>query len=98
MQKKSSLLIDNAIAQLYKKFQNLHIVTLDISDYNKRYLQDYYDNFYFFMPLYKQLLQKCLAKLSKPIAESCFIDYGGGCGMLSFLAVELGFKQVVYKL
>lgn len=89
--------INNAIQKLSVKLKILDINRLLISDYNKRYLKDYVKNFYFFMPLYEQLLEKTIAKLSKPIAESSFIDYGGGCGILSYLAVELGFKNIIYN-
>lgn len=97
MKTKETLLIKNAISKLDRKLQKVDVSSLNISEYNQRYLQDYIDNFYFFMPLYEQLLQKVLLKLNKPIEESTFIDYGGGCGILSFLAVELGFKTVIYN-
>lgn len=97
MKTKESLLIKNAIFRLYDKLKKLDTSSLEISAYNKRYLQDYKNNFFFFMPLYEQLLQKSINKLSKPISESSFTDYGGGCGILSFLAVELGFKTVIYN-
>ena len=90
-------IIDNAIKILFEKISILDLEKLSISSYNKRYLKNYIDNYYFFMPLYKQLLQKVLLKLNKPIKESVFVDYGGGCGILSFIALELGFKEVVYN-
>lgn len=90
-------LIDKAIKNLHEKISILDIDSLTISAYNRRYFKDYVNNFYFFMPLYKQLLYKSISKLDKPIGESVFVDYGGGCGILSFLAVELGFKEVVYN-
>ena len=49
------------------------------------------------MALYKQLMVKAINKLSKPITEAMFVDYGGGCGILSFLAKEAGFKKVIYN-
>lgn len=97
MLKSENELIDSAIERLYKKLSKVDISTIAISEYNKRYLKEYQKNFYFFMPLYKQLIQKVVNKLSKPISESNFIDYGGGCGILSYLAVELGFKNVIYN-
>jgi 2-polyprenyl-3-methyl-5-hydroxy-6-metoxy-1,4-benzoquinol methylase len=93
----SEILINKAIDNLSIKLRSLHMDTLAISDYNKRYLKEYINNLPFFMPLYKKLLEKVLHKLLKPIDESCFVDYGGGCGILTFLAVELGFKKVVYN-
>ncbi len=97
MMKSDNELIDSAIESLFHKISKVDIPTIAISEYNKRYLKEYQKNFYFFMPLYKQLIQKILNKLSKPISESNFIDYGGGCGILSYLAVELGFKKVIYN-
>lgn len=93
----SEITINKAISSLSVKLIKLDVEGLLISDYNKRYLKDYIDNFDFFMPLYKKLLEKVIYQLSKPIQESCFVDYGGGCGILTFLAVELGFKKVIYN-
>ncbi|WP_439130958.1 methyltransferase domain-containing protein [Polaribacter sp.] len=93
----SEVLIDKAIHGLSKKIRLLDCEDLLISDYNKRYLKEYKDNLDFFMPLYKTLLKKVIQNLQKPISESSFVDYGGGCGILTFLAVELGFKRVIYN-
>lgn len=95
--KNSEIIINNAIEKVSSKLKNLDIDQLHISDYNKRYLNDYKDNLSFFMPIYKNLLEKVLNKLSKPINESTFVDYGGGCGILTFLAIELGFQKVIYN-
>lgn len=94
---KSEILINNAINNLSDKLRDLDLDSLSISDYNKRYLKDYIDNYDFFMPLYKKLLVKVIHKLSKPINESSFVDYGGGCGILTFLAIEMGFQKVIYN-
>lgn len=93
----SKTIIDQSIENVSIKLQNLDMDKLIISDYNRRYLNDYIDNLTFFMPLYKKLLEKVIDKLTKPISESNFVDYGGGCGILTFLAVELGFKKVIYN-
>ena len=93
----SEILINKAIKNLSDKFRELDLESLSISDYNKRYLKDYIDNYDFFMPLYKKLLVKVIHKLSKPVQESSFVDYGGGCGILTFLAVEMGFQKVIYN-
>ena len=95
--KESEILIQQATDRLAKKLDRLNLDALVISDYNKRYLKDYITNFTFFMPLYKSLLEKVMLQLTKPIAKSTFVDYGGGCGLLSFLAIELGFQKVIYN-
>jgi 2-polyprenyl-3-methyl-5-hydroxy-6-metoxy-1,4-benzoquinol methylase len=93
----SEIVINKAIANLIVKLNHLDLENLSISDYNKRYLKDYIEKLTFFMPLYKTLLEKVICNLQKPIKESCFVDYGGGCGILTFLAVELGFNKVIYN-
>lgn len=90
-------LIYNASTRLYLKLKELELSSLNISEYNKNYVNKYLNNYLFYIPLYTQLLQKSISKLNKPISESTFIDYGGGCGILSFLAIELGFKNVIYS-
>ena len=90
-------IISKAIDKLFSKIKVLNLHNLNISEYNRNYLKKYIDNYSFYMSLYSQLLLKALKKLNKPISESSFIDYGGGCGMLSFLAKEIGFKIVVYN-
>jgi 2-polyprenyl-3-methyl-5-hydroxy-6-metoxy-1,4-benzoquinol methylase len=82
---------------LYIKLSSLNINTLNISDYNKRYLKMYIDEYDFFKFIYIQLLGKAIKELSKPVEFSIFVDYGGGCGILSFLAKEIGFKTVIYN-
>jgi len=48
MTNKEILLIKNAIAKLDGKLKKLDVSHLNISDYNKRYLKDYIDNYFFF--------------------------------------------------
>jgi len=49
------------------------------------------------MPLLNQLFLKAIKELEKPVSESTFLDYGGGCGILSVLAKEIGFKTILYN-
>jgi Methyltransferase domain len=90
-------IIHEAIKKLFSKIKLLNPVKLNISDSNRIYLIKYINNYSFYMYLYSQLLLKALKKLNKPVSESSFIDYGGGCGILSYLAKEIGFKTVVYN-
>ncbi|MCE5346782.1 MAG: class I SAM-dependent methyltransferase [Bacteroidales bacterium] len=90
-------LITKAIDKLLSKLKLLNFQNLNISECCRNYLIKYLDNYSFYMSLYSQLLQKAFKKLDKPVSESTFIDYGGGCGILSFLAKEIGFGTVVYS-
>ena len=89
--------ITEAVFALFLKLEKLNIDSRDISEYNHMYLKKYIDNYSFYMTIYSQLLLKALNKLKNPVSESTFVDYGGGCGMLSYLAKEIGFKTVVYN-
>ncbi|SNR82952.1 methyltransferase domain-containing protein [Lutibacter flavus] len=97
MNKSLNNLVNASIENLAIKIKSIDLNTLNISEYNKNYLQKYINNYTFYMALYKQLLIKSINKLKRPISESVFIDYGGGCGMLSYLASEIGFKKIVYN-
>jgi 2-polyprenyl-3-methyl-5-hydroxy-6-metoxy-1,4-benzoquinol methylase len=93
----TDVIIDNAITALFSKLEKLNPLPDEVSEYNKNYLMRYIDNYTFYMGLYRQLFKKAIDKLTKPVADSVFVDYGGGCGMLSYLAKEIGFKTVVYN-
>lgn len=90
-------LINSSTEKLSLKLQKLNIQELNISEYNKNYLTKYKNNFGFYMSIYTQLFTKILVKLEKPVSEYTFVDYGGGCGIFSYLAKNMGFKTVVYN-
>lgn len=93
---KTKINITKALDSLGKKLNKLEISSLEISDYNKGYLKKYQDNFNFYSAYYQQLLESVI-QVEKRIDESTFIDYGGGCGILSYLACELGFDTIIYN-
>jgi len=97
IKKSLDIKIKNSINRLSDKILLLDLDTLNISSYNKTYFKKYAYQFNFYMSIYAQLLLKSLKKLSKPITQSTFVDYGGGCGILSYLAKEIGFKTVIYN-
>ncbi len=90
-------LVDTSLERVFSELERIDIQNLDISSHTKDYLSNYIDNQLFYKSAYSQLLSKALKKLSKPVSESTFVDYGGGCGMLSYLAKDLGFKDVMYN-
>ncbi len=44
---------------------------------------------------HKKGLEKCLQSVKKPVEDSVFVDYGGGCGILSLAARLIGFNTVI---
>jgi 2-polyprenyl-3-methyl-5-hydroxy-6-metoxy-1,4-benzoquinol methylase len=88
--------VDRALKILPEKLSVLNLKDIGISDYNQKYLNQYIKDYRFYAGLYRQLLTTAIQELTKPIEESVFVDYGGGCGFLSMLAKETGFKTVIY--
>lgn len=89
--------IDAAAERLAARMRALDIFALDISEYNQRYLGSIVKNLRGTLTLNAYLIALAFANAAKPLSESVFVDYGGGCGTLSFLAVELGVGTVVYN-
>jgi hypothetical protein len=89
--------VTKAAAIIKDKIINLDIDRLNISAYNTRYLKHYQQNLNFYLDSYSQLLLKAVSKLDIPVNKAVFLDYGGGSGLLSYLAVAMGFNKVVYN-
>jgi len=92
-----SKLINSAQERLRNKLCQLDPNSLEISDYNARYLKDKLLNIDEILELYGTLLCLCLADQSKPFSQCTIVDYGGGIGVLSLLALEAGVGNVVYN-
>jgi 2-polyprenyl-3-methyl-5-hydroxy-6-metoxy-1,4-benzoquinol methylase len=89
--------IASAQIRLYDKFINLDIKSLNISEYNKRYLGGK-------IAILKNELQLCGRLLYLSLNDShispehfVLVDYGGGSGLISFLAAEMGIGTVIYN-
>ena len=82
--------------KLLNKLQGLSLAPLNISDYNRRYAQDYLDNPIQTLQKYSFVLAWCLGKISVPLDRFVLVDYGGGSGILSLLARETGIGIVIY--
>lgn len=93
----SGILISNALDCFHLKFKSLDPNSIDISEHSRSSLLRFKEDFNFFISSYSQLLKIALDKLNHPADKSVFVDYGGGCGILSFLAKEAGFKTVIYN-
>jgi len=86
-----------AAEKLKSDISFLNLARLKISDYNRDALNHFINNRSYYLSLYISLLDKALRKLNKPVSDSTFIDYGGGCGFLSILAKNSGFGNVIYN-
>ena len=89
--------INSAARKLYEKLSIVNIDTLNISNYNKRSLGKRLEKLISSLQLYSYLLTWVLVDNEIPRSEFVFVDYGGGIGMLSLLAKELGIGTVIYN-
>lgn len=89
--------INSAAKRLFNKLSVLDITTLDISDYNKRYLGHKLEHLITVLRSYSYILSWSLAKSDVPYDKFVFLDHGGGSGVLSLLAKELGIGTVIYN-
>jgi 2-polyprenyl-3-methyl-5-hydroxy-6-metoxy-1,4-benzoquinol methylase len=92
-----SVNINSAAERLFNKLNYFNVKELNISDYNKQYFQGKLTHLTSCLRLYSYILSWSLAKSDVPLDEFVFLDYGGGSGMLSLLAKELGIGTVIYN-
>ncbi|RJR42046.1 MAG: hypothetical protein C4576_16915 [Desulfobacteraceae bacterium] len=91
------LSIDAAAHRLHGKLENLNPGELALSDYSRRYLRKILANPVRVLQRYSYLLFLALKGCGKPFERLVLVDYGGGCGTLSFLASEAGVGRVIYN-
>jgi len=85
--------INTAAQRLFDKLKNLDIDSLTISDYTKKYLSTHVSHLERMLQTYSYIMAWSLTS-TRP--RCVFTDYGGGAGILSFLAKECGVPTVVY--
>lgn len=89
--------IDSAQIRLINNFVNIDIQSLDVSEYTAKYLDNKKTKLKKELELYGRLLYLSLKNNQIPLNDFVLVDYGGGSGLLSFLAMELGIKTVIYN-
>jgi 2-polyprenyl-3-methyl-5-hydroxy-6-metoxy-1,4-benzoquinol methylase len=96
-----NLRMNKAIRNLYYKLMQVDIESLNMSDYSKRYLKDYINNLYSALIRCGEIVSYVISRLhmkqKSDFEDKIFLDYGGGIGLLSLLAIEFGFKSVYYN-
>ncbi|MDP2654479.1 MAG: class I SAM-dependent methyltransferase [Candidatus Omnitrophota bacterium] len=86
-----------AAARIAPKILGLDIQNLPISDYNKSYFSKTRQELSVHLHIHAFLLSLALAQHPHEPQDISILDYGGGWGMLSLLAKELGIGRVVYN-
>jgi len=89
--------INLGASTLFDSIDKLDSDSLNISDYNKRYLKRYKNKLRTHLQRLSYLLAWSIFRCKKPLSEITIIDYGGGAGLLSLLAKACGIGSVIYN-
>lgn len=89
--------ITSAQIRLHDKLLKLDLQLAGISEYNQRYLGDKVSALRSQLQLYGHLIYLSVRRSSVSPEHFVIVDYGGGSGMLSFLAKEMGIGTVIYN-
>jgi len=89
--------IEAAAGRLHRKMGNLIPGGLVLSEYNRRYFGKMLADPVRVLQRFSYLLFLALKEWRKALGDLVLVDYGGGCGMLSFLAAEAGVGRVIYN-
>jgi 2-polyprenyl-3-methyl-5-hydroxy-6-metoxy-1,4-benzoquinol methylase len=89
--------IEAAAERINEKLRRLTLSELGISEYNQSYLGNYIRDIQGTLQINCYILAWALASSQVPLEKFVFVDYGGGCGIMSLLAKELGVGTVIYN-
>ncbi len=89
--------LSEAAKKLSSKLKALAIDAAPVSDYTRRYYKDYLRKLDYALQSIIHLLTEGLKETGKDLHDVSIIDHGGGIGIISFLAAEAGFKEVIYS-
>jgi len=85
-----------AASVLHRKITSIDLSTIGLSEYNQGYLQRKLKAPIAMLQLYVHLLSLSTIDTEVSLEDFVLIDYGGGSGMISLLAKEIGVGTVVY--
>lgn len=88
---------DNSKRILTEKLRNLDLQALNISDYSKKYMAFLIDDIGETLGRFEQVIREAISHSKRDVSQLTLVDYGGGVGLLSLLAREIGFKSVIYN-
>ena len=89
--------ISTAAARVERQLRRIEPLYMDISEYNRRYLQDYQRKLHTRLQRHCYLLAWALADCDKPLDRITLVDYGAGAGVTTILAKACGIGTVIYN-
>ena len=91
------LRLEKSAAIVAERLLSIDYDALDISDYTKKYISGYVKNIRGVLQIYTYLMYLSMESYrSFDLEGYVFVDYGGGTGVMSLLAREMGFGTVLY--
>jgi 2-polyprenyl-3-methyl-5-hydroxy-6-metoxy-1,4-benzoquinol methylase len=89
--------VETAAARVEQAIRTLDLDSLPISEYSRRYLGDYLRDLRGVLQHHAHLLRLALAQYGDDPLPGTLVDYGGGLGILTWLAKALGIPTVLYS-
>lgn len=83
--------------RLSQQLKQLQVSSLGISAYNQRYLNEKIGMIDAIMDIYSRQLYLVLKDYTSDLQSFVLVDYGGGSGIFSLLAKEVGIGTVIYN-
>jgi len=93
---KENIIIGRAFDNIFLRIGKVDLRKAGLTVDSINCLEKYIKEYSYYKCIYSGLFNRAINKLRKPVDESTFVDYGGGTGILSLLALEAGFKTVIY--
>lgn len=91
------MLLESAGSSLFAKFSGLHLASLPVSDYTRKYLGNYLKRLHYGVETAAYLIAQASAVSGKSIKDLSIIDHGGGSGITSLFARLCACKAVYYQ-
>ncbi len=88
--------IEKTAGSLLHDISSVHLAEAGISAYNQRYIGQYIADVTTSVQTFSFLLSKALSGRDSVPDPFVFVDFGGGSGIVSFLAKALGIEKVIY--
>ena len=89
--------LDQARERLKAKLLGLDLDKIQISDYTREYLRSLLLDIDETLGRFNQVILSGLRTADKPLGNLIILDFGGGAGLLSLLAIEAGAQKVIYN-
>lgn len=88
--------MDGLVQQLQTHCSKIVAQGSSLDAYQRDYLKRMLPVLDYYLDIYQHCLLFLESRLSKPVEEATLVDYGGGHGIFSIVAKQMGWRQVVY--